>query len=77
MWDPLLVDVDQSTNTADHLLTVKLRQARSQGGEVHTLHVELRPEYPDLAVHPSVRLHTLEQLTEEEEYSLEKYVNKQ
>ena len=32
------------------------------GSLVHSLHVEVRPKKPQLAIHPSVGLHTLIQL---------------
>ena len=50
------------SNTLQQLVAIKGWKTSSGRGEVHSCHVMHRSEHSDLPVHPSVRLHSLEQL---------------
>lgn len=62
VWNPLGVDGEQAGEALDELLALEGGQAGALGGQVHAVHVHVRPKDADLAVDAPVRLHALEEL---------------
>lgn len=61
MRHPLRIDANQPAHALDHGVLVECGQARTVCGQIHAVHIHIRPEHADASVDAAVRFHALEQ----------------
>lgn len=62
MRHPLGVDGEETGQALDELGSLECGQAGALGGQVHAVHVHVRPENANLAIDAAVCLHALKEL---------------